>query len=320
MNYFDILLAKKLEDDRDPKVEGLSVTENGRYHEDGVVYDPVIVEVPEPTLISKSITANGNYSASADNADGYSSVSVNVPLPSNAYLLKSIENVNIATFTDGTDNFLKSLKVAIEPQQEGSGDPSPENVRPISGHTEANIVVSPTTDAEDGTTYNIQFRDGDNPLTVYGGSLDVVSGELTVDRVSVTVDENSNINSVSGGFPFGINLLTGAKASSSESALTGVKCNLLKEVTQSSSWGVNGTFSRVISPVENVYFKVNSEITTIQQLKTFLQSNNLQFVYELATPLTIQLTPTVVKSLRGMNNVFADSGNILDLSYLAKEE
>ena len=55
------------------------------------------------------------------------------------------------------------------------------NICPISGWDEANIVVSPTTDAEDGTTYTIQFKDGDNPLTVYGGSLDVVSGELVVD-------------------------------------------------------------------------------------------------------------------------------------------
>ena len=31
------------------------------------------------TLITKSITANGTYSASADNADGYSSVTINVP-------------------------------------------------------------------------------------------------------------------------------------------------------------------------------------------------------------------------------------------------
>jgi hypothetical protein len=42
------------------------------------------------------------------------------------------------------------------------------------------VVVSPTTDAEDGQTYNIQFKDGDNPLTVYGSTLDVVSGELKV--------------------------------------------------------------------------------------------------------------------------------------------
>ena len=54
------------------------------------------------------------------------------------------------------------------------------NICPISGWDEGNVVASPTTDAEDGTTYTIQFTDGDNPLTVYGGTLDVVSGELKV--------------------------------------------------------------------------------------------------------------------------------------------
>lgn len=36
----------------------------------------------EATLITKNITANGTYTASADNADGYSKVTVNVPIPS----------------------------------------------------------------------------------------------------------------------------------------------------------------------------------------------------------------------------------------------
>lgn len=54
------------------------------------------------------------------------------------------------------------------------------NICPISGWDECNVNVSPTTSAEDGTTYTIQFKDGDNPLTVYGGTLDVTSGELTV--------------------------------------------------------------------------------------------------------------------------------------------
>ncbi len=40
----------------------------------------------------------------------------------------------IASFTDGGDDLpLKSLKVNIVPKQSGSGDPSPSNVRPISG-------------------------------------------------------------------------------------------------------------------------------------------------------------------------------------------
>lgn len=34
---------------------------------------------PQPTLITKSVTANGTYSASDDSADGYSQVSVSVP-------------------------------------------------------------------------------------------------------------------------------------------------------------------------------------------------------------------------------------------------
>lgn len=34
---------------------------------------------PQPTLITKNVTANGTYSASADNADGYSAVTVAVP-------------------------------------------------------------------------------------------------------------------------------------------------------------------------------------------------------------------------------------------------
>ena len=86
MNYFDILLAKKLEDDRDPKVEGLSVNKNGTYSEDGVVYKPVVVALP---LDKKTITANGTYKASDDDLEGYNEVEVEVPMPANAYLKKS---------------------------------------------------------------------------------------------------------------------------------------------------------------------------------------------------------------------------------------
>lgn len=47
----------------------------------------------------------------------------------------------IASFPDGADNIpLKSCVVNIEPVQAGSGDPSPDNVRTISGWTGCNIV------------------------------------------------------------------------------------------------------------------------------------------------------------------------------------
>ena len=78
---------------------------------------------------------------------------------------------NIATFDDGGDNKpLKSLKCAINPVQSGSGDPSPSNVRPISGWTGANVtrcgknlvdvsngVVDGNYYAPDGTTTHTSY-------------------------------------------------------------------------------------------------------------------------------------------------------------------
>lgn len=134
-------LKEKIEGGGSIEVEELNVTENGTYTADiGKAFNPVNVDIASPVLITKNITANGVYNASADNADGYATANVNVPLPENAYLLKSIEGVNIATFADGTDNFVKSLEVAIEPQQEGSGEPSPTNIRPISGWSAVDVT------------------------------------------------------------------------------------------------------------------------------------------------------------------------------------
>lgn len=52
---------------------------------------------PDPTLITKSIFNNGTYNASSDDADGYSSVTVNVPAPT----LTGFEDTTIA----GNNNY-----------------------------------------------------------------------------------------------------------------------------------------------------------------------------------------------------------------------
>ena len=50
---------------------------------------------------------------------------------------------NIVSFSDGADNVpVKDLVVNISPVQSGTGDPSPTNIRAISGWTEANITRS----------------------------------------------------------------------------------------------------------------------------------------------------------------------------------
>lgn len=50
------------------------------------------------------------------------------------------ESGAVASFPDGTDAPVADLTAAIVPVQSGSGDPSPENIRPISGWTECNVT------------------------------------------------------------------------------------------------------------------------------------------------------------------------------------
>ena len=58
-----------------------------------------------------------------------------------AYIVKSASG-EIASFSDGADDVpMKSMNVTITHKQSGSGDPSPSNVRPISGTSTANVTV-----------------------------------------------------------------------------------------------------------------------------------------------------------------------------------
>lgn len=66
-----------------------------------------------PTLISKTITENGTYSAEDDNADGYDEVTVNVPPIRNVY-------ASIASFSDSdTSTPLLSVKSIVSPTSIG---------------------------------------------------------------------------------------------------------------------------------------------------------------------------------------------------------
>lgn len=58
--------------------------------------------------------------------------------------------------------------VTLEPKQAGSGDPSPENVRPITGRDRVKVTVSNESESRD---YDLTL-----PETIYGGTVDAVMG------------------------------------------------------------------------------------------------------------------------------------------------
>lgn len=288
----EIFLKKAGDETTDVTIEQLNVSENGTYSEEGVAYSPVIVNVSAP------------------------------PIPDNAYLLNEVEGLpkDIATFTDGSNLPLASLKVGIEPIQSGSGDPSPSNVRPISGHTEGNIVVSPTTDAEDGHTYTIPFKDAQgNPITVYGGSLDVVSGVLVVNRVEVDLGTltwiESSISVTDVKEFMSLDIKGSIKKPATNTSIANIICENYKTVSAENTW--RGVIGIAIRTDGNVLCDNTTHYADALAFKTAM--NGVQLVYELATPLTYQLTPTQVKSLIGSNNVWGDTGEIEELEYFSKE-
>jgi hypothetical protein len=308
MDFFDILLAKKLEDDRDPKVEGLSVTANGTYSEDGVVYKPVVVNVPETPLSSLAVTANGTYTAPT--GTGYNEVDVNVPLPENAYLLEEYEDVptDIASFT-ASDAPLKSLTASIVPVQAGSGDPSPTNVRPISGWTDCEVTVADdTTTPTVEQTYTIPFTDSQGQsVTIYGGTLDVINGTSGNEKTYGFVD----LGTLSWSYNDGI--------FSADLPLMKLKGSLMcsqyvqTRTTPIQDWKIWNE-SWAYSP--NNILIVDSRYTSASDFKTAM--NGVQLRYELATPTTFYTQPTSIKSLDGENNVSASTGQIENLEFFTK--
>jgi hypothetical protein len=160
------------------------------------------------------------------------------------------------------------------------------------------------TDYHEGHVQSINISLGQ---TVYGGTLDVINGVLTVDMAIWALDSDS-VADGGYGMPFSAALPQNAKLTTSGNVLSGTICNQLKEVVQSTTWGINGTFSRVTG-IYKFYFKINDDVTTIDSLNEYLALHPMQFAYPIATPLTIQLDPHEVTALLGSNNVWADTGD-----------
>ena len=107
---------------RTPVIESKSITENGTYTApEGVDgYSPITVNVPIPTPViqSKSITENGTYTA-PEGVDGYSPITVNVPIPTPIIQSKSITENGTYTAPEGVDGY-SPITVNVPIPTEGS--------------------------------------------------------------------------------------------------------------------------------------------------------------------------------------------------------
>ena len=175
------------------------------------------------------------------------------------------------------------------------------NICPITGFTGANIYVSPTTSVGDATTYTVSFGSAG---TVYGGTLDVVSGQLTVDRQSVTLDGTESW-SKSSFTACDIFLHT----NSSYIVDSDTMISSFRFVNASTTQGVGDAWIGSSASQLRIGFSAYGT-TDLATFKTWLSNNPVQVVRKLATPLTYQLTATQVALLLGTNNIWSNTGDI----------
>ena len=181
----------------------------------------------------------------------------------------------------------------------------------------------PSTDhdyhAYNGNTYLTDWTS--EAGTVYGGTLDVKTGELTVTHGYASIDGTENIQ-WSALQPSNTNYKAfyisksawasrfgGSPKNVSAGGTLNAICNefqVLPQVyaTNISASGVYGwtdnSAAMLIVPPSGVTSGFN----------TWLQSNPFAICYELATPTTVQLTAEEVSLLVGTNNIWADCGDV----------
>jgi len=175
-----------------------------------------------------------------------------------------------------------------------------ENICPITGHDTVSVWVHPTHDTTADPAATVQLGQ-----TVYGGTLDVVSGEIIVNAAYEIVDPSRLSQSAS------IYIYNPSARMKSGNRLPGISSRF-ETVGGSDKFG-----ARFGANNDRIYFYnlANIGITTLEEARTWFTANPTGLSYPLAEPITIQLTPTQVSTILGQNRVWSDGGGETSVTY-----
>ena len=160
--------------------------------------------------------------------------------------------------------------------------------------------------------------------TRYGGALDVLTGVLKVTNAIDTFDGDENITvESSDGLRISYALPLSYAKKNTGTSISDMMSNsiLLSTSGKNSEADRNKTTVRGAGwSGESIAYLFTAEGTlqTVDSVKAYLQEHPLQLLYQMNTPITVTgLTPAQISTLLGTNNIWADTGNILNLTYPA---
>lgn len=281
-----------------------------------------------------------------------------------------------ATISDGADSVpVKSLIAQINPVQAGSGDPSPENIRAITGWMGCNIMVSGKNllggiafaNAVKATMPSAEIDTNEKTITFYGrtdgtGNKSILRGNVFKPNTQYTAIINGSgaknnyrwiytdgTSDSSGAVPsFGTPYVSAAGKSvayfgkfNNSATATVIKYDesgiFEGEITAAEYEAWKGQALKIAFPAEagTVYGgtldMVNGMLMVTHGYIASYDGETLpgewisdrdvyaegttpttgaQVVYALAEPITYQLPPTEISTLLGINNIWADTGDV----------
>ncbi len=184
--------------------------------------------------------------------------------------------------------------------QEGSGDPSLENVRPIVGHSALKLTRN---DAE----FTVDFGQ-----TVYGGSFDWQSGVLTITNtiMRLTSDLTWSRSSTTNSYGFNAYYVTIGDTKKGNGTQSRVVCTHYPSTT---GWSNSSVGQKTIKIQHNngkmAIYIADDSFSSIGEFKAFLSANDIQIVHTPEQPIIIQLTPQEILAVSGQNTLSSDTGD-----------
>lgn len=269
--------------------------------------------------VTLSDTATANVTILPKGADTESN---KLYLPEGEYIISGMENVGssgsyVGVNVNSTSGTYTATSKGTNTFTINKGDYAYVRLRCASGDTFNNVTVYPmirlASEADDtyepyqSNTYTTNLNG-----TRYGGTLDVVSGVLTVTHGYVdlgTLTWTASGSSLPSG-TFHANISGGATASNPPKDAV---CSQYAPYIGGASGLTDGSFSYANSSISSSAGRVfihdsTYASSTAAQFKTAM--SGVQFVYELATPTTVQLTAQEVELLVGLNQIWANSGDV----------
>lgn len=211
---------------------------------------------------------------------------------------------NPVDFKNALEGNAQDVKIAIRPVQAGTGTQSPTNKRDISGTDTITITA---------TGGNISKSLGQ---TVYGGTLDLDSGILTITQIIKTYNEVVNVIGINAHNI--INFTVEEQADNTYTYASTVFADILPNQTTVQA---DTTTEGIFNNPKYVYVRLSTDRgTTKSELDTWLASNPVVACLTLLTPQTVTISPDNLKLIKGNNIISADSNITLYISYVAVGE